>query len=711
MADRFDAVGLGKMDGKELYEKLDENLQEPNMFYASLDLYARVSMGSSLVYWVSCEEDDDDDKRLLIKECDFHFHSAHRNGIHYCKAIKSDVDPHMVQVHLLAEDIKLDIPLNVSIPLESIQEVFDFTYCGYAQIAAYAETVQYWPNKEAYDALLQDGIALSDEHIIPIGFFPDSEAEQTPRALLGGKITAVERCTNTFTNQDYWHITLSSLGDVFDVLVAPETLEGEPAVGGILQGQVWLSAMLYREKEDEDFLTSDGFTSDYGKHHDTPEECQDEAGCTMCVTRPISDGILQRIATIIESLRNPSEGFLTVEFADRPKKEFIQVASGCFREDKYYYVEYSCIEDGKQIMRTRRYLTLEETVEIFATACRKLPEEFEFGDWLDTGYEEKPDEPETLTFDHYYSDESLNTQTTDLPNIIVADDFADCTDEEACENSIFRMVIESDKGVELSESERHALTAIVDYIVSAIDACGIYANCIQVGFCNDPNGALLWKEDEENKGRYHIALCVDTLDDWSQTIYQLGYVLTHCLLDYCFEPIPAPWMTETICEMMQIWLLSSFASNWEKCELSKEDPDYDECLRAYLHEYMTDQDWADKSAQCTTMKKLLAMNDHAEEHSADRVGTVIHLYYLTMPGDIHALFDAGFHTLGENSGLVDTKAWLQANPHSIAVQYLASLQDHAVYKDAEFKKFLLSIGKDPKEYWNRSDDDDDDLNA
>ena len=28
MADRFDAVGLGKMDGKELYEKLNENLQE-----------------------------------------------------------------------------------------------------------------------------------------------------------------------------------------------------------------------------------------------------------------------------------------------------------------------------------------------------------------------------------------------------------------------------------------------------------------------------------------------------------------------------------------------------------------------------------------------------------------------------------------------------------------------------------------------------------
>ena len=28
MADRFDAVGLGKMDGNELYEKLNERLRE-----------------------------------------------------------------------------------------------------------------------------------------------------------------------------------------------------------------------------------------------------------------------------------------------------------------------------------------------------------------------------------------------------------------------------------------------------------------------------------------------------------------------------------------------------------------------------------------------------------------------------------------------------------------------------------------------------------
>ncbi len=702
MANYFDAVGLGKMGEEELKAKLTECIRDDNTFYAEDDLYARIGMGSSLVCWLAYDIIEDE---MFTFQYDFHFHSDHRDRIHYCRVLRSKQDYCVVQVHLLAESVTRDIPLNLCVPLANITDMLDYGEACYAQIAAYAQEIRYWPSMEAYEKSNAEN-CLAAETIIPAGTFSDDEDKQSPLAYIGGKITAMERCTNSFTNEDYWHVTLSSLGTVFDVLVDAEKCKDEMAVGGILHGTFRLTAMLYCRKEDEDFLTAKKLTKEYRKRQWTPEGRLNDAGCRMNVARPVTDGILQRISTIIASLGNPADGFLTVGFADRSDGEFIQVEPITVDERKLYSIEYSCIENEEQVIRVRRYQTLEETSRILEKACRSLPEEFDFSGWLDIGYEQEPSTPDYLM--HYYSGESTMTEES-TPIVTGGDAFLEKMSEKTRRNH-FHLVIEKGKGVELSESERNSLAAIMSYIVSVMAVCGIDPDGMQIGVCNDPDGELLWKQDEEYKDRYHISLCADTPDDWSQTIYQLGYVFTHCILDYEYGTIPSAWMEETICEMMQIWLLTSFANNWEQCELSKKDPNYDVYLRDYLHDYMMGQDWVDKPAQCTTMKKLLAMNDHAEEHSADRVATVIHLYYLTMPGDIFALLDTGYYTLGENSGLVDTKSWLRANPNSIAVQYLASLQDHAVYKDARFKEFLLSIGEDPENYWNRSDDDDD-LNA
>ena len=707
MTGRYRTVGLGGISEEEFSDMMGDHLVGSRFFDANGENYLRISMGSSLVYWVAfCRKYG----HLSAVDEDIHFHSKQRSMIHYCKVLEFDDSMHMmglVRIHLLLKEIGKDIPLNVNVPMLRVTEMLEYGNGYYAQIAGYAEAAKCWPNAEAYEASFPDAHHLAVEHVIPTGTFSqdgDKQNEQSSRALLGGRISTVERCTNSFTSKDYWHVTITAFGDVFDLLIAPDDLDEEPVVGGVLHGSFWLSAMLYRNSDDEDFCDRKEYTEEYGEDHDTPEEEQDSAGCQMWVTRPISDRILQRIADILASLEKLPGDFLTVLFTGRSDREFIQAAYSSHGENKTYLVEYSCFEDERQIIRTKRYLTLEQTVAVFAEACRKMPEEFDFTGWLDNGYEPQEDD-DFQSFEHYRADGCRDMRHERQLALSCEHDFQeDNSEEEELYTDTFRMVIEEDE--KLTETERESLQAIVFDTASMLYACNVQVDGMQVGFRNDPEGELLWQRDETHEGWYHISLCVDTLDDWSQLIYQLGYVLSHCILDFTAgEARGIPWMNETICEMMQIWLLSSFASNWNESRLYKKDEDYDEHLQEYLGKYMTDQEWTDRPSQCTSMKELLTMNQRAEDHSDERVGTVIHLYYLTMPGDLNGLMDYAFLGLGEQSGLINTKEWTSIYPDNLAVRYLASIQDHAVRNDEVFEELLIQNGEDPDEYWKRFDED------
>ncbi len=704
MTGRYRVVGLGGIGKEKLSNMLDDHLVGSRFFDANGANYLRVGMGASLVYWIAFGHENG---HLVAVDEDIHFHTKQRCMIHYCKILERDDFMGMmglVRIHLLLKEMGMDIPLNVNVPMLRVTEMLEYGNGYYAQIAGYAEAATCWPSAEAYEASCPDTHYLAVEHVIPTGTFPkndEEESEQSSHALLGGRITAVERCTNSFTNKDYWHVTISSLGDAFDLLIALEALDAEPVVGGVLHGSFWLSAMLYRHSEDEDFCDRKEYTKEYGEDHDTPEEEQDGAGCHLEVTRPISDRILQRIEGILASLEKVSGDFLTVEFTGHSDREFIQAAYSSHNDDKTYLVEYSCIEDGHQIIRVKRYLTLEQTVAIFAEACRKKPEEFDFAGWLDNGYEPE-EEADFQSFEHYHDDDCRYRRRVRELALSCEHDFQEDCEEEETYTDTFRMVIEADK--EMTETEEESLQAIVFDTVSMLYAYGIQVDGMQIGFSNDPEGKLLWQRDEANEGWYHIALCVDDLNDWSQLIYQLGYVLFHCIMDFrTGKARGIPWMNETICEMMQIWLLSSFAGNWSTSRLYKKDEDYNEHLQECLRKYITEQEWTNKPSQCTSMKELLAMNRHAENHSAERVGTVIQLYYLTMPGDLIGLVNYAFLELEEQSGLIDTKTCTCIHHDNLAVRYLMSIQDHAVRNDAAFEEFLIQSGEDPAAYWNRFD--------
>ena len=699
MANRFSDVGLRAYTGDDLENMFREQIGAATWFDADGKIYARIGMGGGLVYWLCFTEGNG--RPVLIDE-DFHFHSAHRNDVCFCNVLAADGEKMngMIRVHLPVGDT--DIPLNLGVPMLAATERLS---CGdhcRAQIAGYAEAVMCWPDLETFDRSFPNSRHPAAEHIVPTGTFAPknaSDAAQSPRAMIGGYILASERCTNAISGQEYRHITVRSLGTVFDLLVDMEELEEEPVIGGILHGSFRLSAMMY-PGPDEEYSTADSFAEEKGE---TPEAERDSAGCRMVVTRPISDRIAQRIHDILASLTGHSSEFIVIEFQGRDDgSEFVQ---SCVDRTEngtpVYRVEYACVEDGRKTIRARRHLGLEEASALITEACRVPPEAFDFSRWLDIGWEDPdiagendggngddddddlpaPDGGLAEAPGHCFPEVTYEKTTKRYLDVTSGSGFLeDIRIHDREDTAAFRMIIRNEEKTPLSPAEVESLESIAFYAVSVLYTRNLNVDGMQVEILNDPDGELLWARDKEHRDRYHIALCADTCRDWSQTIYQFGYAFAHCVIDYCCVSGKVPWMEETICEMMSVWLLSSFANHWKQFRLYDTDPGYQTHLREYIQAFMTEQDWTNLPARCASMKELLSMNDHAGEHDEDRVGTVIQLYYLTVSTDIEALFNYGRYA-HDIPGLVNTDEWRGAYPGSLAVRYLASLQDNAVGDD------------------------------
>jgi len=270
------------------------------------------------------------------------------------------------------------------------------------------------------------------------------------------------------------------------------------------------------------------------------------------------------------------------------------------------------------------------------------------------------------------------------------------------------IVLEQDRPLPADEVE--SLQELVINSLYMFQAWNLELDGLQIGFRNDPDGDVFWKRDDEHSNRCHISLCAESLRNWCQVIYQLGYSLAHCVLDAFRWRHHSDWVDETICETMSIWLLTMFMHHWEQCGLSGKDPKYADCINDYLHDFMTDQEWRNLPARCTSMKELVSMNTDAAANSAERVGTVIHLYYLIKPGDLKGLFMYSRY-VPTPDGLINTEKWAEDYPENLAVRYIASLQDNAVKDDPEFIQFYLQNMRGPSEDWGDffySDDMDDD---
>ena len=160
--------------------------------------------------------------------------------------------------------LAVDVP-NFTLVREALALPLDTT----VQLAAFSQGLNCYPDDEAFRhgqraperrpaARLRRLLrreppmpVFSAESVIqPFLRFPgDEESEwyaDAPKAemLSAGHVRQADLLTNPATGRTFWHIQVHTLGITYDVVADPETVTGEPAEGGVVQGHFWLSGRL-----------------------------------------------------------------------------------------------------------------------------------------------------------------------------------------------------------------------------------------------------------------------------------------------------------------------------------------------------------------------------------------------------------------------------------------------------------------------------------
>jgi hypothetical protein len=123
------------------------------------------------------------------------------------------------------------------------------------QVAAFAHELACFADDHAYLGAQADGIRLAPESVIPSGLFSagdDPEVDdRRAEAIAAGHIERVERLLNPVSGRPFVSLLVRTLGGTLDVVADPETVAGEPIVGGVVRGSFWLSGRLVDDRVDE----------------------------------------------------------------------------------------------------------------------------------------------------------------------------------------------------------------------------------------------------------------------------------------------------------------------------------------------------------------------------------------------------------------------------------------------------------------------------
>jgi hypothetical protein len=117
------------------------------------------------------------------------------------------------------------------------------------QIAAFCHGANFFRDDLEYIRFIEDESkanpnigAFASESFLPIGMLSDGELPPAT-ARVSGHVLEARRETNVATGLSFWAMLVKTVGMTLDVVADDEQLEGEPAVGGVLAGSCWLSAV------------------------------------------------------------------------------------------------------------------------------------------------------------------------------------------------------------------------------------------------------------------------------------------------------------------------------------------------------------------------------------------------------------------------------------------------------------------------------------
>jgi hypothetical protein len=171
------------------------------------------------------------------------------DGYVWCWAAPRDDDPESG-----------DYPVVIDLPdFDAATDGLTLPWFGSMQVAAFARSLDCWPDDAAYEASEAEKWAhravdgerevkgFAAESFIPTGTFSIGEQADAPpsaQAWFTGHVLDTTVRTNAHTGLTFHHVLVHTLGGEYDVVADPEVLDGEPAVGGVVQVSAWLTGRL-----------------------------------------------------------------------------------------------------------------------------------------------------------------------------------------------------------------------------------------------------------------------------------------------------------------------------------------------------------------------------------------------------------------------------------------------------------------------------------
>lgn len=242
-------------------------------------------------------------------------------------------------------------------------------------------------------------------------------------------------------------------------------------------------------------------------------------------------------------------------------------------------------------------------------------------------------------------------------------------------------------GERLTKQEIEAATAIIKFISKYFENIGLGIGAADLHIIKDSNrGYPQFCPQSLNPeiSCDRIYLSMDSFDFWCQFIFQAAHEFTHCVIHRLnsHEDRKALWIEEIICEAMSLIFLKTFADNWSSCALSSKSPYYCVNIQDYLNKRL-EESGTNELKNCSSIMVLREIEcdscNSREKHREE----MHQLYYLIQSDtDIQALVHYRDFIVPRTL-FMEAQQYQSAYPLSIPVQYLCSLQENIVKKNAE----------------------------
>jgi hypothetical protein len=112
------------------------------------------------------------------------------------------------------------------------------------QLAAFAHGAEFHRDDDAYRASQGDEMTFAVESFIPSGTFVEGDNPPSAMAILTGRVLDTRELTNGWSGATFRWARVRTLGGELDVVADPEIVTGEATVGGVVQGEFWISGRL-----------------------------------------------------------------------------------------------------------------------------------------------------------------------------------------------------------------------------------------------------------------------------------------------------------------------------------------------------------------------------------------------------------------------------------------------------------------------------------